>query len=92
MVLPPIIANNPFLKLFRSEALEDAANEIKNSANTMSAGKADDVVEISEAARRKFEENLLADEKQARAVAQETGERLRNDESATLGLNPGFRA
>lgn len=89
MVLPPIIANNPLLKLFRSEAPEDAGNETKNVSGATSAR---DTVEISASARAKFEEAQLADETKVRDVARETGERLRSDESVTLGLDPDFAA
>lgn len=89
MVLPPIIANNPLLKLFRSETPEHAGRESKNVSGTASAG---DTVEISAAARAKFEEAQLVDETRVREVARETGERLRDDESVTLGLDSGFAA
>jgi len=92
MVLPPIIANNPLLKLFRSETPEKTGNETKNSSGAPPAGNAGDTIEISEAARAKFEEAQLADETKVRDVAREAGEQLRRNESATLGLNPDFAA
>lgn len=94
MALPPIIANNPLVKLFRSDGVEDK-NTGKKAVAEASTGAARDVVEISEAARKKLESiqsEAAADEGQAREVAAETREMLRADESQTLGLDPEFAA
>ena len=85
MALPPIIANSPIAKLFRTEQPKQ-----KGAAESASASAQQDVVEISEAARKKFGEAQLLADQQARVVAEETRDILSKDESQTLGLDPGF--
>lgn len=90
MALPPIIANNPLVKLFRSDGAENK-NSGKKDAPGASADSPRDVVQISEAALKKLEsvkQKAAADEAQARGVAAETRDLLRADESQTLGLDP----
>jgi len=86
MALPPIITNLPFLKLFRAEQATQKPNVPGREAAPA------DVVDISEAARARFEsiaslsvsnldelQDLLRD---TRAALEES--------SVSLGLQPGF--
>ena len=85
MALPPIIANNPIMKLFRAEQPKQ-----KSDAASVQEGSPQDVVEISEAARKKFGEAQALSDSRAREVAEETRGILSKDESQTLGLDPKF--
>lgn len=88
MGLPPIIANNPVIKLFRS----DPPKQKGDPAQSAPPGVPQDEVEISEAARKKFGEMQLRADRQARATSKETAALLGRDENLTLGLNPDFPA
>jgi hypothetical protein len=94
MALPPVIANNPLVKLFRSEGVE-TKNSDKKTAAEAPAQTPRDVVEISEAARKKLEsvkQKAAEDDVAARKVAVQTRDLLTQDESQTLGLDPEFAA
>lgn len=85
MALPPIIANNPIMKLFRAEQPKQ-----KSDAASVPEGLLQDTVEISDAARKKFGEVQLLADRQARGVAEKTRDILSQDETQTLGLDPKF--
>jgi hypothetical protein len=93
MALPPIIANNPLVKLFRTNDAENKNLGGKTAAEPPSAGTPRDVVEISEAAKNKLDsvkQKAAEDDRQAHKVAVNTRDILQNDQTQTLGLDSDF--
>ena len=76
MAIPPIIANNPVFKLFQSDKTQNKDSRKADDSAAASAGSSpQDVVNISEAARKKLEsvQQKVADtDTQARRIAGET--------------------
>ncbi len=86
MAIPPIIANNPLLKLFRTDnsGTDNTANETRAPATDS------DVVELSNTARQRLDgiESLSAsDPDRIRAVADESRGLLEANKQLILGLD-----
>ena len=90
MALPPILANLPVFKLFRSGQSETVQQQ-HGAAGKSSAPQ--DVVQISDAARQRLEglEDLASDSA-AGKTATNTRTILADDPRLTLGLPPDFAA
>ncbi len=78
MALPPIIANLPIIRMFRSDSAPAGAktDEKKNASSPR------DVVDISG--------RVIANEDQARGAAADTRNLLESHPEAFLGLDPAF--
>ena len=90
MAIPPIISNNPLLKLFRTEQQSGAG---KSKQPVATAQTPEDIVEISEAARERLDgiQDLSARKQDdVRQTAAQTGDILGHNQDLTLGLDPGF--
>ncbi len=90
MAIPPIIANNPLLKLFRTDK-PGGEDEVKDAGGA--ASTPEDIVEISEAARQRLDGGIHAlsadDLGEVQEVAGETRAIL-EDTDLSLGLDPEF--
>ncbi|PJB73101.1 MAG: hypothetical protein CO093_01405 [Alphaproteobacteria bacterium CG_4_9_14_3_um_filter_47_13] len=89
MTIPPIIANNPLLKLFK------AHNDTKSAENLpkVTDQTSEDIIEISVAAQQRLNgiKPLSSDnQKEIRALATNTGHILKESQDLTLGLDPAF--
>ncbi|MCB9991124.1 MAG: hypothetical protein H6867_07060 [Rhodospirillales bacterium] len=85
MTIPPILANNPLLKLFRNDQ-----QGTKAAVPAVSPQTHEDIVEISEAAQQHLNGvRDIAGDGEARETAKETADILQDSEY-TLGLDPGF--
>jgi hypothetical protein len=89
MAIPPILANNPIVKMFRSEqTLPD-----NNEAGRLTQQTPEDIVEISEIAQQRLAgiETLSSDEPARIAqVTSNTADILSDNQTVSLGLDPGF--
>ena len=89
MAIPPIIANNPLLKLFRTE--QGSAAKGKTDLPPVPATPAD-IVEVSKAAKQRLDgiENLSADNSaRVQEVAGDTRDILQ-ETGLSLGLDRNF--
>lgn len=95
MTIPPIIANNPLLKLFRTDGKQEqreGADE-KAPAARHHRQTPEDIVEISQAAKQKLDgARALSPEntEEPKAIAAQTRDFLLEDRNLTLGLDPAF--
>jgi hypothetical protein len=89
MSLPPIIANLPFIKLFRSESADKSADKSSGGKKAESGGEAGDIVHISQSARVRLSATGAKDAAEARATAHQAKEQLAR-EQVSLGLSPDF--
>lgn len=85
MNLPPIIANSPLLKLFKSEPAQKSGP--KEAASL--PAQPQDVVEISAAAQKRLEGVRPLRESEVPATLQEAKAALK-DSDVALGLDPNF--
>ena len=90
MAIPPIITNNPIVKLFRSEQKAPDGPE----AGRITQQTPEDIVEISEIAQQRLDglEALSSkDPARLQEVSVQTRDLLAENESLTLGVDPGFQ-
>lgn len=88
MAIPPIIANNPILKLFKTEPSSGSKTDVAKTPQTP-----EDIVEISEAAQQHLDGIRDLSKEGADKVQEVAGETrgiLEGDESLTLGADPAF--
>lgn len=92
MALPPIIANNPIIKLFQTGQKNASPKDaVPPEAKTGAAPQ--DIVNISGAALRKLasaQVSPLETDEAAQQTAHQVRGALAGDETQTLGLDPGF--
>lgn len=91
MAIPPIISNNPLLKLFRT----DPASGSQDNETASVSQTSEDIVEISEAAQQRLDgiqEFSSERPEEIRQTAQESREILEGDEDLTLGADPAFNS
>ena len=89
MAIPPIIANNPLFKLFRTE---QQGGEKSGKADTNAAATPQDIVQISKTAQQRLDgiRQLSADDPaQFHQVAGETRDIL-DETGLSLGLDRNF--
>lgn len=92
MAVPPIIANNPLLKLFRGDG-KTAHGEADEKTPPVRQQTAEDIVEISQTAAQKLGVVRLlpsGNSDEAIALAGQVREVLVEDERLILGLDPAF--
>lgn len=94
MALPPIIANNPIIKLFQTGQKNNvSAKETAPPQETKAGATPQDIVELSEAARQKLDRakvGPLETDQDARQAARHARDALAGHDTQTLGLDPGF--
>lgn len=86
MAIPQIIANNPIVKLFRTEQSQETTGQAKAQPDAAGAGLPEDIVEISEAAQQRFEseqnrvtvDNAQQTASETREILQDSGASLTN--------------
>lgn len=86
MAIPPIISNNPLLKLFRT----DQSGGTDKTKTSDGPSTPQDVVEISDAARKRLDgvRHLSEDKpEEVKDVAGETRDILESNQNLTLGPN-----
>jgi hypothetical protein len=89
MALPPIISNFPLFKIFRPGGNAASPRPTDASSRVPFSNPAQDIVQISEAARQKIEGLQQLNVSQVRALTAEVRQALEQN-PISLGLNPDF--
>ena len=90
MALPPILSNLPIVKLFGAGGTQPG-KAAPTPAGRSEASLPQDMVELSEAARKRLEgaKIIIGDESKARCLASEARVML-SESDISLGLDPKF--